>query len=80
MIKDNYHTIEEAHFEELREKASKFLAFAFSVYNQNDIQEKLETLKIKRGEDREKLREYEKNKIQIQQVIYKYLRRNFCYS
>ena len=33
-----------------------------------DLNEKLETLKIKRGEDREKLREYEKNKIQIQQV------------
>ena len=45
-----------------------------------DLNEKLETLKIKRGEDREKLREYEKNKIQIQQVNYKYLRRNFCYS
>ena len=33
-----------------------------------DLNEKLETLKIKRSEDREKLREYEKNKIQIQQV------------
>ncbi len=45
MIKDNYNTIEESHFEELREKASKFLAFAYSVYNQNDVQGKLEALK-----------------------------------
>ena len=34
-----------------------------------DLNEKLETLRIKRGEDREKLREYEKNKIQSQQVF-----------
>ncbi len=34
-----------------------------------DLNEKLETIRIKRSEDREKLREYEKNKIQSQQVL-----------
>ena len=33
-----------------------------------DLTEKLETLKLKRAEDRDKLREYEKSKLQIQQV------------
>jgi dynactin 1 len=33
-----------------------------------DLNEKLETLKLKRSEDREKLREFDKIKIQIQQV------------
>ncbi len=33
-----------------------------------DLTEKLETLKLKRAEDREKLREFEKAKVQIQQV------------
>ncbi len=35
-----------------------------------DLTEKLETLKLKRAEDREKLRELDKSKIQIQQVLY----------
>ncbi len=35
-----------------------------------DLEEKLETLKLKRAEDRDKLREYEKFKLQIQQVFY----------
>ena len=34
-----------------------------------DLTEKLETLKLKRSEDREKLREFDKLKLQIQQVI-----------
>lgn len=33
-----------------------------------DLQEKLETLKIKRAEDKVKLKEYEKTKIQLQQL------------
>lgn len=33
-----------------------------------DSNEKIETLKIKRNEDRLKLKEYEKTKIQLQQV------------
>ena len=33
-----------------------------------DLTEKLETLKLKRAEDRDKIREYDKQKIQIQQV------------
>ncbi len=33
-----------------------------------DLTEKVETLKMKRAEDREKLRELEKSKMQIQQV------------
>lgn len=33
-----------------------------------DLEEKLETLKLKRAEDRDKLREHEKLKLQIQQV------------
>lgn len=33
-----------------------------------DLTEKLETLKLKRAEDREKLREFEKAKMQIQQL------------
>jgi len=32
------------------------------------LTEKLETLKLKRSEDRDKLREYEKAKLQIQQL------------
>jgi len=35
-----------------------------------DLQEKLETLKIKRAQDKTKLMEFEKAKIQIQQVDY----------
>jgi hypothetical protein len=34
-----------------------------------DLNEKLDTLKLKRAEDREKLREFDKVKIQMQQVI-----------
>lgn len=34
-----------------------------------DLNEKLETLKLKRAEDRDKLREFDKVKIQMQQVI-----------
>ena len=37
----------------------------------NDLKEKLETLKLKRAEDREKLREIDKQKMQIQQVTNK---------
>ena len=33
-----------------------------------DLQEKLDTLKVKRSEDKAKLKEYEKVKIQMQQV------------
>ena len=33
-----------------------------------DLQEKLETLKVKRGQDQVKLKEFEKVKIQLQQV------------
>ena len=33
-----------------------------------DLQEKLETLKVKRAEDKVKLKEFEKVKIQLQQV------------
>ena len=33
-----------------------------------DLQEKLETLKVKRAEDKTKLKEFEKAKIQLQQV------------
>lgn len=33
-----------------------------------DLNEKLETLKIKRNEDKIKLKEFEKTKIQLQQV------------
>ena len=33
-----------------------------------DLEEKLETLKVKRGEDKVKLKEFEKVKIQLQQV------------
>lgn len=33
-----------------------------------DLNEKLETLKIKREDDKKKLKEYEKYKIQLQQV------------
>jgi hypothetical protein len=33
-----------------------------------DLQEKLETLKVKRAQDAAKLKEYEKVKIQLQQV------------
>jgi dynactin 1 len=33
-----------------------------------DLNEKLETLRIKRGEDKTKLKEFEKVKIQLQQV------------
>jgi len=33
-----------------------------------DLQEKLETLKVKRAQDATKLKEYEKVKIQLQQV------------
>ena len=36
-----------------------------------DLNEKLETLKLKRAEDRDKLREFDKVKIQMQQVIKK---------
>ena len=35
-----------------------------------DLNEKLETLKIKRAEDKGKLKEFEKTKIQLQQVWY----------
>ena len=35
-----------------------------------DTEEKLETLKVKRAEDKVKLKELQKLKIQIQQVIY----------
>jgi dynactin 1 len=38
-------------------------------YQNKDLSEKLETLKLKRAEDREKIREFEKSKIQLQQVI-----------
>lgn len=38
-----------------------------------DLNEKLETLKIKRAEDKVKLKEFEKAKIQLQQVLYKLL-------
>lgn len=34
-----------------------------------DLQEKLETLKLKRHEDREKLKEYDKTKIQLEQLL-----------
>uniref|UniRef100_K1RBG2 Dynactin subunit 1 n=1 Tax=Magallana gigas TaxID=29159 RepID=K1RBG2_MAGGI len=34
-----------------------------------DLNEKLETLKIKRAEDKVKLKEFEKAKIQLQQVL-----------
>lgn len=34
-----------------------------------DLNEKLETLKIKRAEDKVKLKEFEKAKIQLQQVV-----------
>lgn len=34
-----------------------------------DLNEKLETLRMKRREDKEKLAEYEKNKIQLAQLI-----------
>ena len=34
----------------------------------NDLQEKLETLKVKRAEDKVKLKEFEKAKIQMQQL------------
>ena len=34
-----------------------------------DLNEKLETLKIKRAEDKAKLKEFEKTKIQLQQVF-----------
>lgn len=33
-----------------------------------DLEEKLETLKVKRGEDKNKLKEFEKVKIQLQSV------------
>jgi dynactin 1 len=36
-----------------------------------DLNEKLETLKLKRAEDRDKLREFDKVKIQMQQVVKK---------
>ena len=35
-----------------------------------DLNEKLETLKIKRAEDKAKLKEFEKTKIQLQQVYH----------
>ena len=34
-----------------------------------DLEEKLETLRLKRGEDKVKLKEFEKVKIQLQQVL-----------
>ena len=34
-----------------------------------DLNEKLDTLKIKRNEDKAKLKEFEKTKIQLQQVV-----------
>lgn len=34
-----------------------------------DLQEKLETIMAKRGEDREKIREFEKTKIQLEQLL-----------
>ena len=37
-----------------------------------DLNEKLETLKIKRSEDKVKLKEFEKAKIQLQQVTLTY--------
>ena len=45
MIKDNYHTIAKDHFDEIREKASKFLAFAHRVFDVETVQTKLEFLK-----------------------------------
>jgi len=43
-----------------------------------DLNEKLETLKLKRAEDREKLREFEKLKLQNQQVYAVDLKINLC--
>jgi uncharacterized YigZ family protein len=45
LIKDNYHTIAKDHFDEIREKASKFLAFAHRVFDVETVQTKLEFLK-----------------------------------
>jgi uncharacterized YigZ family protein len=45
LIKDNYHTIAKDHFDEIREKASKFLAFAYRVFDVETVQTKLEFLK-----------------------------------
>ena len=37
-------------------------------YEVKDLKERLDTLKIKRGQDVAKLKEFEKTKIQLQQV------------
>ena len=42
-----------------------------------DLEEKLETLKVKRAEDKVKLKEFEKVKIQLQQVSFFYYRHTF---